>query len=82
MDLLQMISIALEVVIATFGIRLATVKGKSHGWCLALTFGIYVFYDLSRFFDSGIGDNILSVLFFIATISILWFVWRVYKELS
>ena len=56
------------------------IKGKKHGWCLALTFAIYVFYDLANFFDLGIEKAFLSVIFFIATISILWFVWREYNE--
>ncbi len=74
------VSIAIELIIFAFGIILALQKKKIFGWFIALTFGIYFFYDLFRFLDTAISPDILSVIFFIATISILCAVWLIYRE--
>ncbi len=73
-------SIAIELIIFAFGIVLAVQKKKIFGWFIALTFGIYSLYDLFRFLDAGISPDLLSVIFFIATISILCAVWLIYRE--
>jgi hypothetical protein len=80
MNTLQSVSILLEIVVALLGIMLATVKKKKYGWCITLTFAIYVFYDLAHFFALKVSQSLLHLLFFIATISILWVVWRLYKR--
>jgi len=80
MNILRLVSILLEIIVAVLGIMLATVKKKKYGWCIALTFAIYVFYDLAHFRPLSVSQNLLHILFFIATISILWVVWRIYKK--
>ena len=73
-------SIAIELIIFAFGIVLAVQKKKIFGWFIALTFCIYCLYDLDRFLDATVSPDILSVIFFIATISILCAVWLIYRE--
>ena len=80
MNILQSLSIGLEAITVVFGILLALQKKKSWGWCIALCFAIYVYYDLVGLMGWVAGEVMLRSLFFIATISILWAVWRVYRE--
>jgi len=80
MHTLHLVSILLEIVVALLGIMLATVKKRKYGWCIALTFAIYVFYDLAHLRPLNVSQNLLHILFFIATVSILWVVWRIYKK--
>lgn len=80
MYFLHIISIFLEAIITILGILLATQKRKSYGWAIALTFGIYVFYDAATFFSVSIRPDVLYSIFFIATISAFWSVWRIYKQ--
>ena len=80
MNILQFISIGLEAVAVVVGVLLAVQKKKAWGWCIALCFAIYVYYDLVGLLGLAANDIILRGLFFIATISILWAVWRVYRE--
>jgi hypothetical protein len=80
MDILVFISFALEVVVMVLGLGLAITKKKDFGWGIALTFLIYVFYDSVRFFNVKVTEAVIVVLFFIATLSILWAVWRIYEE--
>ena len=48
MNLLHLLSILLEAVVAALGIMLATGKKKIYGWCIAVTFVLYVVYDLAN----------------------------------
>ena len=80
MNMLHAASIFLEIIVSVMGIMLATLKKKDYGWLIALTFAIYVFYDLAHFLALNIPENFLYALFFIATVSILWAVWRIYRK--
>lgn len=77
--ILQYISIIIEIIIAVFGFLISYQKNKNYGYGIALTFGIYVFYDLVKLTSLPINENILYVLFLIATLSMLWSVWLIYK---
>jgi len=81
MSILQLVSISLEFVIVIISLMIAVSKKKAYGYGLALTFGIYVFYDLTRLFSLGIDEMLLYAVFFIATVSALVSVWRLYSEL-
>ncbi|MBN1625575.1 MAG: hypothetical protein JW944_03540 [Deltaproteobacteria bacterium] len=80
MNILQSISIGIEVLVLVLGVMLALQKKKHWGWLIALCFAIYVFYDLAGLLTFNVNTVVLRVLFFIASISILWAVWRVYRE--
>ena len=79
MDILQLVSIVIEIAIVILGFKIATEKKKQYGWWIALTFGIYVVYDLSNLFSFGIPNDLLRLLFFVASASILYAVWQIYK---
>jgi hypothetical protein len=78
--ILQPISIAIEGVILLFGIALVYRKGRRYGWFVALTFIIYVLYDFIRFLSIRISGDILSILFFIASVSMFAAIWLIYQE--
>jgi hypothetical protein len=48
MQIISYISILLEVVVVFFSLKIAIVKKQTYGWALAVTFIIYIFYDLAR----------------------------------
>ncbi|MFH0831486.1 MAG: hypothetical protein V1886_01305 [archaeon] len=79
-NLLQYISILMELVIAVLGILIAVRKHKMYGWGFALTFFIYVFYDLSKLVPLQISASVLYPLFFIATASALFAVLGIYMK--
>lgn len=80
MNILQMISIGLEVIVAVLGILLAVRKKKAWGWAVMLTFGIYVFYDLANLLQYSASNVVLRLSFFIASLSILMTFWQIYQE--
>jgi hypothetical protein len=80
MEVLQLISIILEAIIVLIGIAIALAKKAALGWGFALTFGIYVFYDLAQYMHWQTDQTVLRGLFFFATLSAFWAVWSVYKQ--
>ncbi|MFA4967099.1 MAG: hypothetical protein WC624_02640 [Candidatus Margulisiibacteriota bacterium] len=81
MDILQLLSTLLEVGVVVLGGMIVLYKKKNYGWFIALTFGIYVIYDLAKIYSWNIDANALNSLFFIASVSIYWALWEVYKNI-
>ncbi len=80
MEILPMISILLEMAVAALGVALAVSRKKVYGWFIALTFMIYVFYDVANLLPLDVSKDLLHILFFVATVSILWAVWNIFLE--
>lgn len=80
MNFIHLLSILLEVAVAVLGVMMATEKKKKYGYNIALTFAIYVFYDLASLYGLGIPAPTLYILFLVATLSILAGVWQIYKK--
>ena len=55
-------------------------KKKMYGWCIALTFILYVFCDLANLLSLHISQDSVDILFFMATLSILWAIWNIFLE--
>lgn len=68
MEFIPLISIALEALIATMALT-AAFRGRPYLGGLALTFGIYVYYDLARHFAWERSETTLAIAFLVATIS-------------
>jgi len=68
MNTINMISLLFEVLAAGLGVKIALVNKKSFGWLIALTFAIYVIYDLSRFLSVSLPAH--DLLFLTASVSI------------
>ncbi|MCJ7526747.1 MAG: hypothetical protein MUO37_01335 [Methyloceanibacter sp.] len=72
-------SIALELAVAIIA-ALAALKGRPHLFGLAVTFSIYVLYDLGRLLGWNVEQGLLSVLFLVASASALVAVWGLYRD--
>lgn len=72
-------AIVVECAVAVVAI-LGALKGRPHLYGFALTFAIYVLYDLGRLLDWNVGEGVLSVLFLLAALSALVAVWGLYRE--
>lgn len=80
MSHLYLLSILLEVIVAALGALLAIRKKKMYGWCIAVTFVLYVIYDLATLQQWNVSQDTLYTIFFVATLSILWAVWNIFLE--
>jgi len=80
-DFIPYISISLEALVAAIGILIAVQNKKIFGWGIALTFAVYTFWDFTDLSGlSIISPDLLSIVFLVATVSILWVVYEVYKQ--
>lgn len=70
MALLPVLSILLELLIAGLAL-LAAFRGRASMAGFALTFGIYVYYDLARLYSWTVSESLLSIVFLIATLAAL-----------
>ena len=72
-------SIALEVAVAVLA-ALAAYRGRPYLYGLALTFGLYVLYDLGRLLGWNVEQGVLPVIFLVASASALFAVWGLYRD--
>jgi hypothetical protein len=77
MELMQLVSIGLELVVAVIAV-LVGMRGATYAYGFALTYALYVFYDLSKLYDWPIPSGPISTLFFVATLGALWGMWGLY----
>jgi hypothetical protein len=79
-EVVQFSSVFIEIIIAIAAIVIATQKQKIYGWLIALTFGLYVIFDLSRLGVLPLASDLISGLFLIASLSMLGAVWLMYRD--
>ncbi len=79
MNALQNISILLELAVSILGLLIWLQKKKSYGAFIFLTFLLYMVYDACKLWSLAIPEFILSIIFAVASLSILLAVWKLYK---
>lgn len=79
-DLIQVLSVLIEIIIAAGAVFIAVKKQKPFGWAIAATFGLYVVFDLSRMGIIPFLAGIDAFLFLAANIAMLIALWLMIKE--
>ena len=79
LEYLQYFSIFLEAVVAIFGLMIYFKKKRMYGVFIFFTFFIYVMYDLTNFLSLNVPVDAGYLIFFLATLSIFYAVWLLYK---
>jgi hypothetical protein len=82
MIVIHLFSILLEAVIVLIALFIAVQRKKFYGFGFALTFAIYVLYDLANQFHLAIAQNLLILVFFVATVSALYSMWMLYRDMD
>ena len=77
---LPLIAIILEIAIFIVCLFTAIQEKKFFAYGFALTFFIYAFYDSVRLFNWPVSGNVLSVSFFLATVSAFFGAILMYME--
>ena len=72
MVVLQWISTFLLVLVATTAVNFALFRHKRQAWFIALAFVLYFFYAVFDLLPGRIPVAVTYVLFFLASISMLW----------
>lgn len=79
-DVLQIIAVLLEVAVTLVAVLIATRNRKTYGWGIAVTFGLFVLFDISRIFALPVPEATHALIFLVACGCMLGAVWLMYKE--
>jgi hypothetical protein len=80
MTFLHLLSIVMEFAIFVLALKMVFEKKRYLGVPIAVTFGIYVFYDLAIAEHWGVTRGFLDAIFFIATACALYVVWTLGRK--
>jgi len=78
--IIQIISVLIECAVVILALKLADRSKKSYGWLIALTFTLYVIFDLSRLGILPVPGDIAAPLFLVASMSVLLAVFLILRE--
>jgi hypothetical protein len=79
---IQAISVIIEAAVIVLAIRIAAAGRKTYGWLIALTFALYVIFDLFRLSVIPIPEALGSSLFLVASLSALLAVFLILREVT
>lgn len=80
--LLQIISVIIECAVIVLALRIAVSGKRIYGWLIAVTFTLYVVFDLSRFGIIPFPEDIPSFIFFLASFSALVAVFLILRDVT
>jgi len=81
-DFLQIIAVIIEVAVTVIAVIIATRQKKSYGWCIAVTFGLFVLFDIGRLSALPLTEEAHALIFLVACGSMLYGMWLMYRELA
>lgn len=79
-DFLEILAVLIEAAVTVIAAVIATRQKKSYGWCIAVTFGLFVLFDMVRLFSLPLPDTAHALIFLVACGSMLYGVWLMYRE--
>jgi hypothetical protein len=79
-DSVQMIATLVEVVIAVLALFVAWQKKKMYCGFVAITFALFVIFDIGRIFAIDVSPDLHAVIFLLACLSMLYAVWLMWQE--
>jgi hypothetical protein len=77
---IQLIATLAEVAIAVIALLIAWKKKKMYGGFIAITFALFVIFDIDRILSLNIAPDLHAVIFFLACLSMLYAVWLMWSE--
>jgi hypothetical protein len=81
-DFLQIVAVLLEVMVTVMAGVIATRYKKPFGWCIAVTFGLFVLFDIGRLFSLPISEEAHALIFLVACGSMLIGMWLIFRDLA
>jgi len=77
-DFLQLVAVVLEAVVTVIAVIIATKKKQVYGWGIAITFGLFVLFDIFRIFSLPMPESFHAFIFLVACASMVYAVWLLY----
>lgn len=80
MNFIDLFSVLIEAAVVAISVLMATRKKHVSAWLLAVTFSIYVIFDLNRYLNLNLNTQLLDIAFLIASLSALTYVYWLYHK--
>ncbi|MDD1687507.1 hypothetical protein [Methanoregula sp.] len=77
---IQLVATLIEVIIAVVAVLIAVQKKKFYGWFIAITFALFVLFDIARIFALEVSAERHALVLLVACISMLCAGWLMWKE--
>jgi len=81
-DFLQILAVLLEGAITIIAAVIAVRYKKTYGWCIAITFVLFVLFDIGRLFSLPLSEAAHALILLVACGSMLYGIWLMYGELA
>jgi hypothetical protein len=78
--IIQVLAILIECAVAVIAVLIATRKNKTYGWFIAITFALFVIFDVDRIVVPDLNTCLNSLFLLVACASMLYAVWLMYRE--
>jgi len=82
MEILPVIAILIEIIVVLVGLMLAINKKKVYGWLFALSYALYIVYDMDYSMPLGLNHMAMNVTLIAGAASTLVAVCLLFKELK
>jgi len=79
-NLLQTLAVLVECAIAAIAFLIALQYRKLHGGLIAITFALFVLFDMIRIFALPVSADVNALIFLVACILMLGATWLLYSE--
>ena len=76
----QLAATVVEAVIAVLALLIAAQKKKMYGGFIAITFALFVIFDIDRIFSLNLFPDLHAGIFLVACLSMLYAVWLIWSE--
>ena len=77
---IQLIATLTEAVIALVAVLIALKKKRLYGWFIAVTFSLFVIFDLSRIFALVASADMYAMVLLAACLSMTYAIWLLWNE--
>jgi hypothetical protein len=79
-DSIQVLAIITELAVAILALLVAWKRKKMYGGFVAITFALFVIFDIDRILSLNILPGLHAVIFLVACLSMLYAVWLMWQE--
>ncbi|HII98333.1 MAG TPA: hypothetical protein HA272_03520 [Methanoregula sp.] len=79
-NLLQTLAVLVECAIAAVAFLIAIQYRKLYGGLIAITFALFVLFDIIRIFSLPVSADVNALIFLVACILMLGATWLLYSE--
>ena len=80
MEIFLVISLLAELLVIVLAAALALNKKKTYGWLFAVSYALFLVYDIVHFLKTSMDQTLMEFLLLVGVFLSLMAVWQLYQE--